>query len=232
MKYYEPFKASKRKRRSIQGVVAALLIAVGIFAWAAVSGQKVDTKENNKQPQTPSYRQDIPSYDYTEPEIEDDTDVNNTVEDIPYEEEEPAVNEEPLQAPIMPLEGEITKNFSNTALQYSATFDDLRLHTGIDIAAEINTTVKSVAAGIVLSTDESAMLGKTVTIDHGNGIIMKYCGLETISTQNGKTVTMGEPIGTVGAVPSECNEKSHLHLEMTLNGEPCSPLDYIGKIPE
>lgn len=232
MKYYEPFKASKRKRRTIQGVIAAFLIAIGIFAWAAVSGQNVNTKENKNSNQTPSYRQDTPSYDYTEPEIPDDTDVNTPIDDIPYEDETLTEPQEPIQAPIMPLDGEITKDFSNTALQYSATFDDLRIHLGIDIAAQKDTTVKSVAKGTVLSTDESAMLGRTVTVDHYNGIIIKYCGLETVNVQNGKILEMGEPIGTVGTIPSECNEQSHLHLEMTRDGEPCSPLDFIGKLPE
>jgi murein DD-endopeptidase MepM/ murein hydrolase activator NlpD len=80
--------------------------------------------------------------------------------------------------------------------------------------------------------DESALLGKTVTIDHGNGIIIKYCGLENILVSTGKKVNMGDSIAVVGNVPSECADNSHIHLEATKNGEVVSPLDVIGKIPE
>lgn len=240
MKYYE----SSRRRKNGTGLyilIACGLIAVGIIAWFAVSRIASDTV-----PKTPSssltpsndvsYNDRTSSYNDITSSDMGSSNVANSVSDVPYtssEQEEPEQTEsEPPQAPIMPVDGEILKDFSDSALQYSATYGDLRLHTGVDIEATAGTTVKAAAAGTVTATDDSASLGKTVTVDHGNGIIIKYCGLDNVVVSVGKKLAMGDPIAVVGSIPAECADRSHLHIEATQNGEAVSPMDIIGKIPE
>lgn len=127
-----------------------------------------------------------------------------------------------------PVEGEILKDFSENELQYSKTFGDMRIHSGIDIACEKGTAVSSCADGTVLSIEESNQLGTTVTIDHGNGITAKYSALETIKVKAGETVTAGDIIGNVTIIPAECNDQDHLHLELYKNGIAVSPLKALG----
>lgn len=239
MKYY-PSSGRKKNGTGLYIVIAFGLIAVGIIAWFTVSRISRGTTESPTPSTTPSKDQtyDKPYTSYNDTTGPDSTmsDVANSVSDIPYASSEPEVSKpqksEPKQAPIMPIDGEILKDFSNSALQFSQTYGDMRLHTGLDIKAELGATVKSSASGTVTATDESALFGKTVTIDHGDGIIIKYCGLENVLVSTGKKVNMGDPIAVVGSIPSECADNSHIHLEATKNGEVVSPLDVIGKIPE
>ena len=211
-----------------------------MLAWFAVS-RMVAPKNNESSPmpspsESMSYPDSTSSYnnDTSMPEVTSSI-VANPVTDVPYssEKETSSVTEEqPKQAPIMPIDGKIIKDFSEAALQYSSTYADMRLHSGIDIEAAAGSAVKSAADGTVTATEESATLGKTVTIDHGNGIIMKYCGLDNVAVSQGKKVKMGDPIAVVGDIPSECADKSHLHLEATKNGKSVSPMDVIGQLPE
>lgn len=241
MKYYQ---SSGRKKGGIglYVLIAFAFIAVGIIAWFSVSRMFADTSPEKPSPSVmPSddMEYDKPSSSYNDTTTPDNTtsDVVNSVESVPYDSsesdtEEPKAEDEPKQAPIMPIEGSVLKDYSDTALQYSATYDDMRLHTGVDIEAEAGTTVLAAADGTVTATDESASLGKTVTIDHGDGIIIKYCGLENVVVSTGKTIKMGDPIAVVGSIPAECADKSHLHIEATKNGEIISPMEIIGVIPE
>lgn len=239
MKYYES-RSKKRAGGTLYLLLACSLIAVGMLTWFAVSRMVRPKNDNNSSVSDPSNGM---SYPETDSSYNEDTTMSeitssivaNPVTDIPYSSEEQtsaAEPEEPKQAPIMPIDGKLLKEHSTTALQFSATYNDLRLHNGIDIEAAAGSTVKAAADGTVTSTEESATLGKTVTIDHGNGIIMKYCGLDNVQVSEGKKVKMGDPIAVVGSIPCECADKSHLHLEATKKGESISPMDVIGQLPE
>ena len=241
MNYYESPKRKKRGDTGLYILIACGLIAVGVLTWFAVS--RNSNKIMDKNPPLSQSSEDKMSYpdmnsSYNEsvntPSKDNASGVNKPVSDVPYSSEktESTKDKEPVQAPIMPVEGKILKDFNDAVLQYSATFGDMRLHTGVDIEAKPGTTVKAAAAGIVTATDESASLGKTVTIDHSNGIIIKYCGLDNVTVAVGKKVKMGDPIAVVGSIPAECADKSHLHIEATKDGKVISPLEIIGKLPK
>ena len=106
-------------------------------------------------------------------------------------------------------------------------------HNGLDMISASGEPVHAAADGVVAEITRSRKgLGNVVTIDHGNGIIMKYCGLDNVQVSEGKKVKMGDPIAVVGSIPCECADKSHLHLEATKKGESISPMDVIGQLPE
>lgn len=131
---------------------------------------------------------------------------------------------------INPVLGEIIKNFSDTELQYSMTMKDMRLHKGIDIAADEGTPVIAAGEGTVTNVYEDMLLGWVVEIDHGNLITAKYCGLSSKpSAKVGDTVNSSTRIGNVGTVPFESVEQNHLHLEFFLDGNPVPPTEYIGQ---
>lgn len=111
----------------------------------------------------------------------------------------------------MPVEGEISRPFSNTApVQYPAIGGALEVHEGIDIRAEIGTEVKAAEAGTVSRVSADPVLegnavtayGFSIEIDHGNGVKTVYCNLDPDKVPEGikagKKVKKGDVIGYVG----------------------------------
>lgn len=107
--------------------------------------------------------------------------------------------------------------------------DDWRTHAGIDISAEVGTQVKAAAKGTVASVSVDDLLGTTVTIDHGNGLLSVYSNLGELPTvSEGDTVSAGEVIGSVGSTAlGESLQVSHLHLSFVKNDSPADPLKYL-----
>ena len=104
----------------------------------------------------------------------------------------------------------------------------MRLHTGIDIKCEKNTQIKSSAVGTVTDIKDDAAFGKVITIDHGDNIVLNYCGLNSISVKLGQKVSSGDIIGTVGSIPCESSDGVHLHLSALSDGKIVSPLKAMG----
>jgi len=61
-------------------------------------------------------------------------------------------------------------------------------HAGLDIAVPRGSPVKAAAHGQVLAVDDYFFNGKTVFVDHGNGLISMYCHLDRIDVQTGDSV--------------------------------------------
>jgi len=104
---------------------------------------------------------------------------------------------------------------------------DLRMqHNGLDLVAPQGDPVYAVADGkVILVTRSRKGLGNEVTVDHGNGFVTKYSLLGDISVAQGKNVTMGQQLGTVGV--STFVTAPHLHFEVYHNGEVQDPIDYF-----
>jgi hypothetical protein len=75
--------------------------------------------------------------------------------------------------------------------------------------------------GIVLASDDYFFNGKTVFVDHGNGLISMYCHLERIDVQPGEAVSKGQRLGLVGM--SGRATGPHLHWSVILNGAMVDP---------
>lgn len=95
-------------------------------------------------------------------------------------------------------------------------------HCGIDIATKTGTAsiagknVYSVYDGIVERARFNADQGNTIYIKHsiyGIDYISKYCHLQSMSVNEGDTVTKYTKIGTVGNTGEAANRTYHLHLE-------------------
>ena len=86
-------------------------------------------------------------------------------------------------------------------------------HRGLDLVAPQGAPVYAAADGVVTSVNLSRRgLGNTVTIDHRNGYVTRYCLLGEIYTARGRNVKCGQRIGTVGVIPSV--PVPHLHYEV------------------
>lgn len=130
----------------------------------------------------------------------------------------------------MPMGTTIGKDFSNGELVQSKTMGDWRVHNGIDFKGTTGDPVKAVNNGNIIKVYEDAMWGTVVEIDHGDGMIARYCGLGKGSTVvEGESIKINDKIGNLGTVPIEIGEDVHLHFEILQDGVAVDPLIAMGK---
>jgi murein DD-endopeptidase MepM/ murein hydrolase activator NlpD len=129
----------------------------------------------------------------------------------------------------VPLDGQITKQFSTEVPIYSPTLDQYVIHTGIDIQAPADTQVLAAGDGTVTKVYNDDKYGITIEISHGNGIVTKYSNLSTTKmVEEGDVVKKGQTISGVGSSALfESLEAPHLHFEVLKDGVAIDPGDYI-----
>ncbi|MBP3463926.1 MAG: peptidoglycan DD-metalloendopeptidase family protein [Clostridia bacterium] len=132
---------------------------------------------------------------------------------------------------IVPLEGEIYKDYSDSSLVYSETLEEWTVHLGIDIKAEKGTPVIASEEGTVESIKNDPRYGLTIIIAHSDGFKTIYSNLQTAEfVQEGQEVEKGKTIGSVGQSSSfEISDDPHLHFEMTKDGNKINPSLYWKK---
>jgi len=84
--------------------------------------------------------------------------------------------------------------------------------------------VSSIASGTVTFAGELEGYGKVVVLDHGDGYVSIYSGLNEIDIAQNYAVNAGSKIGTSGTLPSG---ETGLYLEVRYNGQIMNPLSWI-----
>lgn len=220
--------------KAFYGVLCICFLALGVAAWSGVEGfRNIKELENSmgSSSETPSQPSPNDTLALEVPSQIEDSNQNPIIskEETTTQQKPAEETASPVAAYfINPVLGEIIKDFSSTELQYSMTFRDMRLHKGIDIAAEAGTPVMAAGEGKVTAVYSDPLYGSVVEVDHGNGIVAKYCGLNsTPGVKEGDTVDSSTQLGAVDKIPCESVEEYHLHLEFILSGEYVSPSKYI-----
>jgi murein DD-endopeptidase MepM/ murein hydrolase activator NlpD len=98
-------------------------------------------------------------------------------------------------------------------------------HKGVDIGSPDGTPVHAPADGRVIKAGQESGYGRTIEIDHGNGIVTVYGHLSGYNVVEGQTVVKGEVIGFVGH--SGRTTGSHLHYEVQVRGIAVNPHNYL-----
>ena len=98
-------------------------------------------------------------------------------------------------------------------------------HSGLDIAAKTGTPIVAPAAGIVTNAGDYFFNGKTVFLDHGQGLITMYCHMENISVEEGDIVDVNDLLGTIGSTGRVTG--AHLHWSVILNNTTVEPLLFL-----
>jgi murein DD-endopeptidase MepM/ murein hydrolase activator NlpD len=123
---------------------------------------------------------------------------------------------------IRPVKGWMTSRFGYRKSPFTGRRE---LHKGLDIANRVGTQIIAPADGIVKFTGRRGLLGKTIDIDHGHGMITRYGHLKEILKKRGEQVKRGDIIAEMGDTGRTTG--SHLHYEVHLNGVPVNPIKYI-----
>jgi len=130
---------------------------------------------------------------------------------------------------VLPLTNEILRGFSNNKPVFSPTMNDWRVHNGVDFKGQANQQVKAIADGTVIAIYKDDLWGDVIEIDHGYGIVSRYCGVKAGSIKKNSSVNVGDVIGTLSSVPCESSDGPHLHLEIKVNNEYVNPIEAIGR---
>ncbi|MFD4529320.1 transglycosylase family protein [Streptomyces sp. NPDC058470] len=101
-------------------------------------------------------------------------------------------------------------------------------HTGVDFPVPTGTSVKSVAAGSVVSAGWGGSFGYQVVVRHADGRYTQYAHLSAISVKTGQSVAGGQRIGRSGSTGNSTGP--HLHFEVRTGpgfGTDVDPVAYL-----
>ena len=121
-----------------------------------------------------------------------------------------------------PVEGRVTSGFGYRIHPFTLSYD---FHTGIDIANEPGTEIRSTADGVVRYSGWAMGYGLCVIIDHGFGYSTLYGHMSQALVKQGDVVKRGSIIGKLGSTGTSTGP--HLHYEVWEFGVPKNPIKYI-----
>ena len=98
-------------------------------------------------------------------------------------------------------------------------------HKGIDLGAAWGSDIVSTASGKVVFVGNYGSYGKSVFIDHGNGIQTRYAHLSKIFVKKSETVDLGSIIGKIGNTGRSTGK--HLHYEIKVNDKARNPYPFL-----
>lgn len=123
---------------------------------------------------------------------------------------------------IWPVSAQITSNFG---WRIHPIFGTQRMHTGIDLGADYGEAVRAADGGTVIHSDWMGGYGKTIIIDHGNGMSTLYAHNSALLAEEGQNVAKGQVVSRVGSTGYSTGP--HLHFEVRQGGSPVNPLNYL-----
>src|SRR5215469_12439833 len=123
---------------------------------------------------------------------------------------------------LWPVEGQVTGSFGERIDPFNG---EGAFHSGVDIGSSYGHPIVAPADGIVTVTDILGGYGKTIMINHGNGISTRYGHLSGFAVTTGQRVQRGEVIGYIGE--SGRSTGPHLHYEVRINDTPVNPYKYL-----
>lgn len=102
---------------------------------------------------------------------------------------------------------------------------EVKMHTGIDIAANYGADIIAAADGVVKIAGSYGGYGNAVVIDHGGGMSTLYGHNSKLLVHVGETVERGQKIAEAGS--TGVSTGAHCHFEVRNNGVPQDPVPYL-----
>ncbi len=102
-------------------------------------------------------------------------------------------------------------------------------HRGLDIANHKGTPVHAPGDAIVKYAGYSNANGRSLILDHGQGITTQYGHLSKILVKRGDQIKKNQQIAKIGSTGKSTNP--HLHYEVRVNRTPIDPRKFLPKKP-
>jgi murein DD-endopeptidase MepM/ murein hydrolase activator NlpD len=99
-----------------------------------------------------------------------------------------------------------------------------RMHQGVDFAAVVGAPIYAATAGTVVHSGWESGYGKSIVIDHGNGLKTRYAHCSKLLVKVGAVIPKGGLIANVGSTGHSTGP--HLHFEVIVNGIRKNPAWY------
>ncbi|WP_416147739.1 peptidoglycan DD-metalloendopeptidase family protein [Salipaludibacillus sp. HK11] len=102
---------------------------------------------------------------------------------------------------------------------------------GIDLSKNDDEPFEVTAAmsGTVVKSEEDALFGQVVHIEHDNDTVTIYQSLDGVIVEAGQTVKQGDVLGQAGRNLYNSDAGVHAHFEIRKGGVPVNPLDFMEK---
>ncbi len=136
------------------------------------------------------------------------------------------------------LEERIKKSLLPTSLPVAAQWNasgfgwrvdpftgEAAIHEGVDFTAEVGTSIKAAAAGVVITAERHPQYGNMVEIDHGDELITRYAHASKVFVKQGDLVRRGQKIAEVGTTGRSTGP--HLHFEVRVRGIAQNPNRFL-----
>lgn len=216
-------------------IITALFVLTIAATVFFVSQNKHDTLTGEKQPVNQIQVVPVDEKESNEAGEEDDEVRKASAplkEDFPETE---SIKGEVPQAQLIPEAEDIVMKWPGQGelitvygFVHSETFNDLRFHSGIDIALPPGYEVRSALPGTVVSISSSPLWGYEVVIKHGEKLETRYKGIKPLKEEAGYSVAKGDIIGQVmTSPPYEAKMNPHLHFEVYEYGKSVDPMKHL-----
>ena len=98
-------------------------------------------------------------------------------------------------------------------------------HAGVDLVAPLGSGIRATAPGRVVFAGKRDGYGRTIEIDHGQGITTRFAHLSKVLVEDGQHVERGQKIGTLGN--SGRSSGPHLHYEIHSWDQSLNPIKFM-----
>ncbi len=123
---------------------------------------------------------------------------------------------------IWPVRGRVSSLFGWRGHSYASAGS---FHSGLDIVAPYGRAIVSAMDGVVAYAGWMGGYGKTVVVDHADGLTTLYGHCSELAVQKGDPVYSGQLISYVGSTGKSTG--SHLHFEVRKDSFPFDPLSAL-----
>ncbi len=123
---------------------------------------------------------------------------------------------------LQPVPGEISTSFG---LRRIINRQPKNPHSGVDLRAEEGSPVLASNAGFVVLVDDFFFSGKSVVLDHGQGIYSMYFHLSEVLAREGEKISKGDVLGQVGSTGRSTGP--HLHWGFRVHGSKVDPFSLL-----
>ncbi len=123
---------------------------------------------------------------------------------------------------IRPVRGWTTSKFGYRKSPFTGRRE---FHKGYDISTKKGSPILATADGVVTFVGRKGLMGNTIIINHGHGMVTRYAHCDKFLKKRGEKVERWEQIATVGNTGRSTGP--HVHYQVELNGVPVNPEKYM-----